>query len=72
MHVAAMVLVVEYTLTMVLRCQGVPWPSASPAHMSATNSPSTVTAAAAPSSSPSVKFCSKASRTAEKPGLQVP
>ena len=37
---------------MVSRCQGVPSLSASPPHMSTTNSPSTVTAAAAPSLQP--------------------
>ena len=72
MQVAAMVLVLEYTLTIVSRSHGVPLGSASPAQMSTTASPSTVTAAAAPSSKPSSKFSTKASRTASKPSLHIP
>ena len=70
--VAAIVLVVEYTLAIVSSAQGVPESSASPAQRSTRGCPSIVIATLAPCSRPCAKLVAIAWRTGSNRSSQNP
>ncbi|GJM38186.1 MAG: hypothetical protein DHS20C19_15530 [Acidimicrobiales bacterium] len=71
-HVAVIVLVVEYTLTIVSSTHGVPSGARSPAQMSTTGRPWWVMQAEAPNSVAFAKFAANAVATGSHPGSIVP
>ena len=71
-QIAVMVLVVEYTLTIVSSAHAVPSGARSPAQMSTTGRPFRVTHADAPTSVAFAKLSANAWATGSQPGSTVP